>query len=96
MLMADYRDGLRLVPQHMHASIKAWLERGEPHPFSMGQFFFSVLCNRLVQAALAADVTNRAALANWAEFLHNYLPDQAWGDETRLMSWHDMKHTEKS
>jgi hypothetical protein len=90
--MADYRAGLQLIPDHMWRSAKIWIENGEPHPLSMGQFFFSVFTNRLVEATMYADPMNKAALGAWAEFLQNYCPEQCWGSEQRMVDWYDLKH----
>jgi hypothetical protein len=89
--MSDYREGLHLVPQYMHDSVKNWVEHHQPEPRLMGMFFRSVLANQLTEAWVFGDVENKMALMGWAQLLHDYMPSPAWGSEAQLQAWHDAR-----
>lgn len=86
--MADYREGLNLVPEHMRASVGRWIEQGLPDPTRMGAFERAVFSNDLVGAFGHADLTNTNAMHRWAAFLYNYAPIGSWGSLDKLWLWH--------
>src|SRR5690606_30684222 len=84
----DLRAPIDRIPEHMRRSLTDWVERGVPHPARMGSFFRAVLTNDLKRAVMCADDRNRAALIDWAIYLHNEVPALAHGSEERLLEWH--------
>ncbi len=90
--MSELRRGLQRIPEHMHESVIAWVERAEPHPLLLGSFLRAVLCNDLKAAAAYADDSNQRKLFEWAMFLYNDVPSLAWGDEQKLLAWHAAHH----
>jgi hypothetical protein len=91
--MSDYREGLHLIPEHMHRSISDWIERAEPHPNMMDSFFRAVLTNNLRDAFAHADDDNLRALHGWTQFLYNYAPSACAGSIARVQQWYDSRHT---
>jgi len=90
--MADYRNGLHLIPEHMHEGIAMWIERGEPHPSIMGSFQRAVLSNDLMEACKRADHLNRVCLFDWAGFIYNFAPSDCHGSAEKLLAWYDAHH----
>jgi hypothetical protein len=87
----DAKMGLHLLPEHMHDAVAHWLTHHQPEPRLMGAFLRAVLCDELVDAYVSGDVPNRVALANWANWLHNYAPARCWGSLEALQAWHDAR-----
>ncbi len=85
--MADYFEGLHLLPDHMHDSVKRWIERGEPKPELLGSFLRAVLCGKLFEALAHADDVNANRIKEWALFLHNYAPSACYGNPEKLTAW---------
>lgn len=94
--MADYRDGLHKVPSHMWEAIEWWIEKGEPHPRTMGDFMRAVLLDELVESFARADHLNIRCMRGWAEFLHGYAPIGSWGSAEALEHWYAAHHPQKS
>src|SRR5262245_17278069 len=94
--MADYRDGLHLIPEHMHEGIAMWIEKGEPHPSVMGSFQRAVLLNDLKGACAKADHINRVCIFDWADFLYNFAPSDCQGSAETLLAWYDYHHPTKT
>lgn len=90
--MADYRDGLYLLPEHMHEGISWWIEKGEPHPKTMGSFQRAVLENDLMGAVGKADHINQLYIARWCDFLYNFAPEDCHGSPEKLLAWYEHKH----
>lgn len=90
--MADYREGLHLIPEHMHEGMTMWIERGEPHPSIMGSFQKAVLSNDLMGACACADWINRFRLFAWADFLYNFAPAGCFGGAEQLLAWYAARH----
>jgi len=86
--VANYREGLYLIPEHMRHAVQEWAEKGTPNPDDMGGFLFAVLSNDLSGAFSAADETNAEAMRRWAEFLHWHMDPRTWGSEEKLFAWH--------
>lgn len=85
--MAEYKNGLQHVPQHMHESIAMWIELGEPHPSVMGSFLRAVLQNQLIEAFSHADLPNLVSMYGWALFLYNDFPSNARGTMDQMVKW---------
>ena len=77
------------LPEHMRAAAELWVKRGAPHPETMGGFMRAVLLNDLTGAALNADHTNGRELKAWAAWLYDDCPQAAWGNERKLLEWHE-------
>jgi hypothetical protein len=92
MPMADYREGLHLLPDHMHEAITWWIEKGEPRPEFMGDFMHALLMNDLMEAFARADHINIAAMHAWAMFLHNYAPLECFGSLEKMEAWWALHH----
>jgi hypothetical protein len=90
--MAEFRDGLHLIPEHMHRAVAVWIEEGEPRPRLHGDFLFAILTHDLMAAAVHADAQNARALHAWAMFLYNYVPSQAHGSAEDLDAWYKAHH----
>jgi hypothetical protein len=85
--MAEYHEGLFLIPDHMQASVSTWIEHGQPAPLLMGSFMRAILLGRLFDAFAHADENNANAMRGWALFLHNYAPSACYGSVERIDAW---------
>ena len=92
--MAEWREHLDLIPEHMHESILWWIEAGEPHPTRLGSFMRAILTNDLVGSFMRADHINTLCMRGWAEFLYHYAPSKCRGSEEALLKWYAMHHPE--
>jgi hypothetical protein len=90
--MSYDREHLHMLPEHMRQSVSDWIERAEPHPAQMGSFLRAVLSDKLVEAYAAADEANTVAMREWAAFLYEYAPRNAWGSYEALSAWHAAHH----
>lgn len=79
----NYRDGLHLLPPHMHDAVERYIEHGIP----AGHFLMAVLRNDLMEAFGRADEENTAAMRNWCAFLHNYAPSRCFGSSKNVDAW---------
>lgn len=82
-------DRFNRLPEHMRGAAKLWVERGFPHPDTMGGFLRSVLENDFAATVCNADRTNREELDTWGMWLWNDCPQGAWGSRERLIAWHE-------
>lgn len=72
-----------LLPSHMRDGMRRYLEDGiEP-----GGFALACLANELVGAFGRADDVNALAMREWAEWLYNECPSQAWGSREKVNAW---------
>lgn len=81
--MADCREGLHLIPAHMHGAVSRYIEQGIP----MGGFGTALFANDLMTAAAKADADNQAALFNWTVFIYNYCPSACHGSYEKVNNW---------
>jgi len=82
----NYREGLYLVPNHMHDAVINYIEKGwEP-----GSFLQAVIENDLSGAASRADLANQKCLFEWAQYFYGYAPRTAWGSPQAYDRW--VKH----
>lgn len=65
------------LPEHMQEGVRGYIERG----WLPGSFLNAVLCNNLTTAAANADEINKHALFQWAQFLIQELPMEAYGSQ---------------
>lgn len=73
------------IPEHMHAYLRDYIERGT----WPGYFLFAVLTNNLKDAVGKGDDKNRSALASYVLFLTNYAPSACWGKPATVNEWMD-------
>lgn len=71
------------IPEHMHRGIIDYVEKG----YRPGSFFYAVLCNNLVEAAMQADDVNKHYLFQYASFMYNELPHNCWGSREKVQKW---------
>lgn len=71
------------LPEHMREPARAYVEEHQP----VGGFLRAVLENDLVNAFGRADPDNRAAMADWATWLWNDIPQACWGDAKKVDAW---------
>ena len=73
------------LPEHMRESARAYIETGRP----VGDFLTAVFENDFIHATLRADVTNRAMLREWAQFLVNECPPESYGSKQLVKAWRE-------
>ena len=73
------------LPGHMRESTRAYIETGRP----VGDFLTAVFENDFIHATLRADVTNRAMLREWAQFLVNECPPESYGSKQLVKAWRE-------
>lgn len=79
-----YMDGLaRLIPQHMHKGIVAYMERGD----NPGTFLSLMLIGDRDQAMGSIDFVNMQKLYEWNIFLRDHLPAEAHGSVLKVAAW---------
>ena len=71
-----------LIPEHLRSSVEGDIEHRE-HP---GDFLAAVASNDLLRAAQLADKTNRARLADIADFFRLHAP-QCSGSKANFKAW---------
>ncbi|RKX65237.1 MAG: hypothetical protein DRP42_05075 [Tenericutes bacterium] len=71
------------LPEHMQAVARDYIETH----YLPGDFLQAVLANNLVMAFARADATNAAAMQQWASWLYNECPSQAWGSPEKIKAW---------
>ena len=78
---------IHLLPLHVHRAMLDYvLERRCP-----GDFLEAVLSNKLKEAVLFADKTNRGAIVEIVSFCMNALPSECWGSDEKVNAWIDNK-----
>ena len=86
--MVDYS---KIPSPYMIDGVRNWLEKGiEP-----GSFLQALLMNDFAMAVVKADSMNKHLLHDWAIFLLNEMPPEAWGSEMTYQRWkerHDDPH----
>ena len=71
-----------LIPEHLRSPVEGYIEHRE-HP---GDFLAAVASNDLLRAAQLADKTNRARLADIADFFRLHAP-QCSGSKANFNAW---------
>lgn len=74
------------LPEHMREHAERYVDSGQPP----GNFLQAVLENKLMEAALYADDTNKHYLHDWAKWLYN-IPRAAWGSAEAVKTWIEHK-----
>lgn len=81
--MRTWKDGLHLIPAHMHDGVTRWIENG----FMTGDFMTALMSNDLIEAMGRADDDNANAMRNWCIFLVSYAPRGCFGSISRVSNW---------
>lgn len=81
-----------MLPEHMRDGARLYIEHGVPP----GGFMTAVLENNLVKALARAHGTDRAAMFEWASWLYNECPGNAWGSEEIVNKWIESHETERT
>ncbi len=71
------------LPAHMQDGARRYVEQH----CRVGSFLTAVLENDLVGAYSAADEENTAAMRDWAAWLYNECPAEAWGSPDKVTAW---------
>ena len=71
------------LPEHMQEGAREYVENGRPP----GNFLRAVLENNLVEAYIKADYINTTAMREWANWLYNECPTQAWKSSVAITAW---------
>lgn len=75
---------LKQVPtEHMRDAVERYLTKGIPG----GSFLTAVLCNDLTRSVGQADIENMANICQWASWLYNACPSEAWGSPEKVAAW---------
>ncbi len=73
-----------IIPEHMRAGAKAYIENG----VQAGGFLTAILFNDFARAYYSADAINRKAMGDWARWLcHGGIPHQCWGSVEKVVKW---------
>jgi hypothetical protein len=75
------------IPSRMNESLRLYIERG----VLSGDFLMAVICNDLAEAIGRADEENMENLPAYAAYFHNHAPAQCWGNQAKMMAWHERK-----
>lgn len=78
-----YKDGLRLLPDHMHGAVERYIDNGIPP----GSFVRAVMENDLMGAFGRADAINLGAMLDWANFVYNHAPSICHGSPAAVAEW---------
>lgn len=81
--MNNFGVKLDRIPEHMRHGVEMYLDYG----VAQGGFLQAVLRNDLVGAFGTADSINQAAMLDWATFLYNDMPVDAWGSKEKVEAW---------
>lgn len=71
------------LPEHMQEAARNYIENG----IKPGSFLTAVLENNLVKAYCYADGINLLAMHDWATWLYNDVPGNAWGSRNKVEAW---------
>jgi hypothetical protein len=80
-------EALRLLPEHMRAHARLYVEEGRPDEDG---FIVAVASNDLRRSFQIADPTNAERMHDWVRFFHAYVPSHAWGSREAVTRWIDM------
>lgn len=75
----------KMLPSYMIGGLMRYMNDGT----RPGDFLSAVLKNNLMDAFSYADETNAQSVRDWARWLYNYAPSQAFGSVGRFTSWCD-------
>ena len=72
-----------MLPEHMREIARKYIEEGYP----VGGFLTAVLRNSFTEAIGNADTINSHHFKEWAMWLHNEVPMEAWGSHEKVAEW---------
>ena len=84
-MLGEFDFGTRKLPAHMRRGAIDYLTKG----LRPGSFLYKTLSNDLVGAFGRADDVNILHMREWAEWLYNSCPRDAWGSEEKVEAWID-------
>jgi len=79
-----------LLPDYMREGMKLYIEDG----IMPGSFLQAVICNDLVGSFAKADDVNIEHMKDYANFLYNEMPMDAWGSRGKMEKWVEKKALE--
>lgn len=82
-IRTSLREGLHLIPPHMHEGITAYIASGRP----TGGFLTALLHGDHARARQNADHTNRTNWQNWMRFFLKHVPSRAFGTPAKVAAW---------
>ncbi len=71
------------LPESNAESLAIYLHHG----VIPGSFMRALIENNLVHAAMCADHRNKHYLFEWASFLYNHMPSDAWGSAEKVLAY---------
>ena len=71
------------IPTHTQEALINYVERG----YEPGSFLYAVLSNNLIDAVSRADALNLPALKDIAQFVHNEMPNNSYGNEAVVVRY---------
>ena len=80
-----------LLPEHCRDGMRLYVEHG----IMPGSFMTAVLENNLVEAFAHADDINIHRMFDYANFLYNELPGNAWGSSAIVLAWAEARRAER-
>jgi hypothetical protein len=76
-------ESLRLLPEHMRAAARLYVEEGRAED----AFIVAVASNDLRRSFELADTTNAERMHDWVRFFYAYAPSNAWGSREAVTRW---------
>lgn len=83
----DAKADWSLVPDHMRAGLRLWVNHG----IRPGGFMTCVLCNDLSGSFGRADYINQHRIKDIVTFLFNHVPAACWGSPDRVKAWRGLE-----
>ena len=80
-----------LLPDHCRDGMRLYVEFG----IMPGSFLTAVLENNLVEAFACADEENIHRMFDYASFLYNEMPRNAWGSPKTVQDWAKARRADK-
>ena len=80
-----------LLPDYMREGMKLYIEDG----IMPGSFLRDVICNDLVGAFAHADDYNINHMKDYADFIYNEMPIEAWGSYEKMVRWCEEREKDK-
>ena len=81
--MADYEEGLGILPDYMRGGMRRWIE----HAIPPGDFMRALLENDLIRTFEKADSTNQRRVGDYLRFLYNCAPRGCFGSPENYAAW---------
>lgn len=78
-----YHGAVQRLPDHMHASLVEYIERGS----AVGGFLEALLSNDLKQTCIRADSDNVEIIGLYVNWLYDNAPAPCWGSAKKFAAW---------